>query len=86
MKKIQITYYAIRNKKTKKLVSGTDYHYNPVRQIYANTTRPPLLFDLIDENEDFIRDKMKSRGMNPARFELVKVVVTVPDGTIIANG
>lgn len=51
--------YAIRNRKTKKLVTGTDYNYSPHRQKYKSDTCVPLLFTKFQKDLGLIEIEMK---------------------------
>ena len=61
-------FYAIRNIKTGKYVSGTNYRYRPPHQISANEWRPPLLF--APRN---LLTQIRLHSINMKRYEAVKV-------------
>lgn len=67
-------YYAIRNKKTGKYVSGTDFRYSPPHQISASEYRPPLLFA---PKEVLIQ--IRHRSINTKRYELVTIYMPKED-------
>lgn len=63
--------YAIRNRNTKKLVTGTDYNYSPHRQKYKSDTCVPLLFTKFQKDLGLIEIEMKKRMMSDKTFEIV---------------
>lgn len=65
--------YAIRNRKTKKLVTGTDYNYSPHRQKYKSDTCVPLLFTKFQKDLGLIEIEMKKRMMSEKTFEVIKL-------------
>lgn len=65
--------YAIRNCKTKKLVTGTNFNYSPHRQIYRSGTQLPLLFTRFQKDLGLIEIEMKKRMMSKDNFEIVKL-------------
>lgn len=65
--------YAIRNRKTKKLVTGTNYNYSPHRQIYRSDTQIPILFTKFQKDLGCIEIDMKKRMMSKDNFEIVKI-------------
>lgn len=65
--------YAIRNRKTKKLVTGTDYNYSPHRQKYKSDTCVPLLFTKFQKDLGIIEIEMKKRMMSEKTFEVIKL-------------
>lgn len=67
-------YYIIRNKRTGKIVSGTDYRYFPRHQIYADEFRPPLLlpFDLFAAETI-----MTGRGIHNDKFKLEMIEIEI---------
>lgn len=64
-------YYAIRNKRTKKFISGTDYRYNPPHQIAASEWRPPLIISAA--HHTFLETTILHRRINMKRYEVVKI-------------
>lgn len=65
--------YAIQNRKTKKLVTGTDYNYSPHRQKYKSDTCVPLLFTKFQKDLGLIEIEMKKRMMSEKTFEVIKL-------------
>lgn len=65
--------YAIRNRKTKKLVTSTNFNYSPHRQIYKSGTRIPLLFTKFQKDLGCIEIEMRNRMMSKGNFEIVKL-------------
>ena len=63
-------YFAIRHRKTKEYISGTNYRYSPPRQIMASEYRPPRLFSKFD-----LELEIKHRNINLKRYEVVAVTV-----------
>lgn len=61
-------YFAFRNKKTRKYISGTDFRYNPPHQIAADKYTPPKLF-----TEHQIATEIIVRKINLERYEIVPV-------------
>ena len=64
-------YYAIRNKRTGKYISGTDFRYHPPHQILESAYRPPKLFtghELLGEIEH--------RKINLNCYEVVAVGIS----------
>ena len=64
-------FYAIRNKKTKRYITGTDYRYYPPHQ-RTNAYFPPLLFTEYNLYREIMHRKISSRyyevvtvGINP---------------------
>ena len=68
-------YYAFRNKRTKKLISGTDYRYNPPHQIAASEWRPPLIISAAHKN--ILEATILNRRINLKRYEVVEVDVVL---------
>lgn len=67
-----MTYYAIRNKRTGKYISGTDYSCKDgkPRQIMHSALRPPRLFNGVE-----LRAEMLVRRINLKYYEVVAVEV-----------
>lgn len=67
-----MTYYAIRSKRTKKYISGTDFSCadGKPRQIMSSALRPPLLISGAE-----LYAQMKRRGINEKYYEVVAVEV-----------
>lgn len=63
-------YYAIRRRDTKEYISGTDFNYNPPRQIMASEYRTPRLFTNLD-----LEIEIKHRKINLKRYEVVAVTI-----------
>ena len=63
-------YFAIRHRKTKHYISGTDFRYTPPRQIIADEYHPPKIFA-----KHQLEAEMLSRKINPKRYEVVEVTV-----------
>ena len=62
-------FYAIRNKKNGKYVTGTDYRHYPPRQILCEERPPKLFQDITVETE------INCRKINLNRYEVVPVVI-----------
>ena len=60
-------YYIIKNKRTGKVVSGTDYRYYPHHQRYADEYHPPLLLPM---DPLVCETTMTGRGIRSDRFKL----------------
>lgn len=60
-------FYAIRNKKTKRYITGTDYRYYPPHQ-RTNAYFPPLLF-----TEFNLYREIKHRKISSRYYEVVTV-------------
>lgn len=67
-----MTYLVIQNRRTKRLVSGTDFRYWPRHQIYADEYRPPLLLPV---DPKIHSSELQRRGINLERFRLVEIEV-----------
>ena len=71
-----MTLFAIRNKRTKKLITGTDYRYNPPHQ-RTNPFLPPLLF-----TEATLYREVRHRMISSRYYEAVTIdintVNTIP--------
>lgn len=63
-------YYAIRRKKDKKLVSGTDFNYAPPRQIMVDDYRTPKLFVELELSYEIPR-----RHINLKYYEIIEVYI-----------
>lgn len=63
-------YFAIRNKKTKKFISGTDFRYSPPRSLMANEYSPPMIFTTLN-----LREELKRRKINLKRYEVVLITI-----------
>lgn len=63
-------YFAIRHRKTKEYISGTDFNYRPPHQIKASEYRPPRLFSKID-----LDIEIRHRKINLKQYEVVAVTV-----------
>lgn len=66
-------YYAIRRKKDKKLVSGSDFRYYPPHCIMADEYRPPLLIPAV--KYCFLTTEMLRRKINLKRYEIITVEI-----------
>ena len=65
-------WYAIRNKRTRQLVAGTDFRY-PIgkrRHFYADEYKAPMIF-----TENDVAREFKRRGMSQKTFEIVRVAI-----------
>lgn len=62
-----MTLFAIRNKRTKKLITGTDYRYNPPHQ-RTNPFLPPLLF-----TEATLYREVRHRMISSRYYEVVTI-------------
>ena len=69
----EISYYAFRNKRTGKLISGTDYRYDPPHQISSNEWRPPLLIS--KAHPLLLLAQIEARKINSNRYETIEIVV-----------
>ena len=67
-----MTYYAIRNKRTRKYIGGTDFSYKDgkPRQIPSSSLRPPLLFSGAE-----LKAEIRVRRINLKYYEVVAVEV-----------
>lgn len=68
---------AIKNKKTGRLVTGTDYRYFPHRQICDNENKPPLLFVV---NNEWQIKRLESEWLQRQignDYELVDAYITI---------
>lgn len=65
-------YYAIRNKKTKRFVVGTDRRYPHPHQRTCDNVYPPLLFTDID-----IAQALRHRQVSAKNYEVVEVTLEV---------
>ena len=65
-----MNYYAFKNRRNGKLLSGTDRSRFPYRQILSNEYRRPLLLCDLE-----IETAMLVRRINPATYKVVKVRV-----------
>ena len=72
-----MVFYVIRNKKTGQLVAGTDFNFNPPRQIYASAYRPPLLLSV---EQKMYSPELRKRQIRLRTFELVCVDVVEQRG------
>lgn len=63
-------YYAFKNRRNGKLISGTDFRTNPYRQILANEYRRPLILNKIQ-----IETEMRSRNINLKTYKIVEVEI-----------
>jgi len=65
-----MSYYAFKNRRNGKLLSGTDRRRLPYRQILSDEYRRPLLLCDLE-----IETAMLERRINPATYKVVKVRV-----------
>ena len=67
-----MTYYAIRNKKTRQYISGTDYSRKAAKpcQIMSSALRSPLLI-----SEAALRTEILVRHINLKYYEIVAVEI-----------
>ena len=63
-------YYAFKNIRNGKFISGTDFRTNPYRQILANEYRTPKLMKKFE-----IEREKKHRGINPKTYKVVQVEI-----------
>lgn len=68
IKESDFVWYAIRHKKTGKLVGGTDFRYNNPHQRLSDDFLPPKLFSDIN-----IDNELKHRRINTKYYDVVKV-------------
>lgn len=67
-----MVYLAIRNRRTRRFVAGTDFRNRPVKQIYTSEWRPPLLLSI---DPKLYSSELKRRRIRLDMFELVRVAV-----------
>ena len=67
-------YFMVRDKKTKRLLSGTDFRYHPPHHIFASEYRPPLLLSV---NPKINSSELKRRNIRLNRFELVRISLRI---------
>lgn len=65
----ELKIYLVMNRRTGKVVSGTDKRYSPPHQIYASEFRPPKLFAA----DEFLETELNSRGISFDKFDLVVI-------------
>ena len=63
-------YFAIRNKKTKKFISGTDFRYSPPHCIMTDEYSPPMIFTTLN-----LREELNRRKINLKRYEVVVITI-----------
>ena len=63
-------YYAFKNIRNGKYISGTDFREYPFRQILANEYRPPKLM-----REFEVEYEIKHRGINLKTYKVVQVEI-----------
>lgn len=68
-------YYAIMRKRDKKLISGSDFRYNPPHCILANEWRPPLLISCADPS--CLEVELLRRKINLKYYEVTEVNVVI---------
>lgn len=71
-----MTYYAIRNKKTKKYITGTDYRYDPPHQMTSDDVFPPLLFTDLT-----LYPQIRQKEVSFRNYEVVTVDIRTLDPT-----
>lgn len=70
--------YAIRNKKNKKLLTGTNYNVDRYRQLF-NKGDAPLLFTEIDLMYGSIERQFLKRNLNKKEYKIIKMNLEVCD-------
>lgn len=63
-------YYVIKNKRTGRLVSGTNFNTSPLRQRFASETRPPLL---LPADPLIVELELRRRGITYRDYKIVTV-------------
>lgn len=63
-------YYAFKNIRNGKYISGTDFRTYPFKQILANEYRPPILLTKLN-----IECEIRHRGINPKTYKVVQVEI-----------
>lgn len=67
-------YFMVRDRKTGRLLSGTDFRYNPPHHIFASEYRPPLLLSI---NPKINSSELRRRNIRLNRFELVRISLRI---------
>lgn len=67
-------YFMVRDRKTGRLLSGTDFRYNPPHHIFASEYRPPLLLSV---NPKINSSELRRRNIRLNRFELVRISLRI---------
>lgn len=67
-------WFAIRHKRTKNFIYGTDFSYSPCRQRLSDGKSPPMFFSELTLITEIYR-----REINLKNFEVVKIEVNVTD-------
>lgn len=68
-------FYAIKNKRTGKFVTGTDFR-NGTRQIMDESRPPLLLSDYDKEIPEAVEIELRRRGINRKTYKVVPIKVT----------
>lgn len=70
--------YAFQNKKTKKLVTGTDFRYFPNKQLFCEYNAPVLLSDKeVNELKYALENELHKRMINLKNYDLVECELSV---------
>ena len=66
-------YYAFKNIRNGKYISGTDFRTYPYKQILANEHRPPKLISTA--HEIHVKAEIAHRHINPKTYKVVQVEI-----------
>ena len=71
-----MNYYAIRNKRTKRFITGTDYRYVPPHQRTSDNVCVPLIFNDLTLYQQIRRREISFRNYEVVTIDIRKSVTT----------
>ena len=72
-----MNYYAIRNKRTKRFITGTDYRYDPPHQRTSDNVYVPLIFNDLTLYQQIRRREISFRNYEVVTID-IRTSVTTP--------